>query len=557
MAFGRLSSIAKTFLALVGVTLALGVTACQREREAQVLPRSQIETRPNVLVFLVDALGPELGAYGDPAAVTPVIDGLAKDGVTFASAYAASGSDGAAWASLMTGMHPQTLGVVQDWTNGRGWPVAPQPEVKAFPELLRQAGYYTFRTGPFHEPLGGTSALWDLNLREAGETWPRTDIPQPFLGVVEISTLPEDAGAPTSKKRKGFFESVFEDKDDAPKPVAIDAAKISLPPYLSPTPALRGALATRYQRIAAIDAQIGETLKRLEASGALNNTIVIVTARTGPPWPRAERTLYDSGVRIPLIVRYPDRRQNGVVSRALFSGVDLAPSVLKLVGMEPMAWMQGRDRLSVTPAPAADFVFAIQNRVGSVFERSRAVRDGRFLFIRNESVDTRLLDLARRGAFYDAVAAQGGAPSLGPNQTHPRAEIELYDLRADPHQLKNLAADPGRLAEIQRLAAALGAFNAMTPDLSTATTQELRDRFRPAGQTPATAPPTVREVDGQIVMERLTPGSAILWRVGEKDSWKLYRAPIGVPEGGKLEVKATRYGFRDSVVQPFQAKVEK
>lgn len=554
MALSSRSSIFKTILTLAGVLATLAVAACTREREPQVLPRSQNETRPNVLLVVVDSLGPELGAYEDPVAVTPVTDGLARDGVVFANAYAASGADGSAWASLMTGMHPQTLGVVQDWTEGRGWPVAPNPEVRAFPELLRAAGYFTFRTGPYKEPLGGTTALWDVNLRDPGEDWPVTDIPQPFLGVLEFSTLPGDPGKPAEKKRKGLFESIFEGKDDEPKPATIDPAKIVVPSYLPDTPALRGAMAARYQRIAEIDRQIGEALKRLEASGALDNTIVIVTARTGPPWPRAERTLYDSGVHVPLIVRYPDRRRNGTVNAELFSGVDLAPSVLKLVGMEPMAWMQGEDRLSVTPARPAQYVYSIQNRVGSVFERARAVRDRRWLFIRNESPETRLLDLARRGAFYDAVVGQSGSAPLGPNQTNPRAEVELYDLRADPLQLRNLAADPGRTGDLQRMALALDAFNGVTPDLSTAATQELRDRFRPAGQVPVTAPPVVREEDGQIIMERLTPGSSILWRTNEKDPWKLYSAPIGVPEGGKIEVKSTRYGFIDSVTQPFEVK---
>lgn len=554
MALGLNSRIIQLALTVVALVATLFTAACQDRDEGVIVARSQNETRPNVLVFVVDALGPETGAYGDPAARTPVLDSLAKQGVTYTSAYAASGADGSAWAALLTGMYPQTLGVVQDWTGPRGWTVAPQPEVRAFPQLMRAAGYYTFRAGPGADPFGGTSALWDRNLREAGETWPKEDIPQPFLGVIELSSLPEDEAAKASKPKKGLIESVFGGREDEPRPVAIDPAKVTAPPYLPASPALRGALTSRHQRIAAIDARIGETLRRLDSGGALKNTIVIVTARTGPPWPRAERTVYDSGVRVPLIVRHPDGRGAGTVSRDLFSGIDLAPSILKLAGMQPMAWMQGRDRLSAQPDAPAAFVFSIQNRVGTVLERARAVRDGRFLFIRNETPETRLMDLARKGAFYDAVAGESGAPSLGPNQTNPRAEVELYDLRADPHQLRNLAGDPGRLAELQRLSAALAAFNAATPDLSTASTQELRDRFIPAGLTPAAAPPVVREDDGQIIMEALTPGSAILWREDEKDAWKLYRAPIGVPERGKLVARASRYGFRDSVELAFEAK---
>ena len=554
MAFRIADKILKIFLSLVLVGAIAATAACQRDREPQILARSQNETRPNVLIFVVDALGPEIAPYGDRTVPTPNIDRLAREGVTYTRAYAASGSHGAAWAAMVTGVHPQTLGVVQDWTDGRGWTVAPQPEVRAFPELMRQAGYNTFRVGPSADPFGGVGGLWDLNDRSFLAAWPDKDLRPPFLGVVEIPTLPPDESSVTKPREKGFFERIFEKEEPEPTPPAIQDAAIKVPPYLPDTPALRAALKARYQRIAAVDAQIGETLARLEKAGALKDTIIIFTARTGPPWPRAERTLYDSGVHVPLFVRYPDGRGKGTTSRVLFSGVDLAPSVLRLAGLQPMAWMHGRDRLSAKPETASQFVFSIQNRVGAVFERARAVRDGRYLFIRNESPETRLLDIARRGPFYDAIAGQGGAPSLGSNQTNPRAEIELYDLVADPHQLKNLAADAGRLSEVQRLATALAGFRAVTPDLSTATTQELRDRYRPAGNTPVTAPPALRLVRGRVVMEALTPGSSIQWREDEEAPWKLYRGPVTPPKNGKLEVRATRYGFQDSPVQAFDTE---
>lgn len=554
MTFGLDGKTFRNFLRVFGIFLVLGVSGCQRPHEPTVTARSQNETRPNVLIFVADALGPELGAYDDPASVTPNIDKLAAEGVTYANAYAASGSQGAAWGAVLTGMYPQTLGIIQDWNGQRGWNVAPMPEVKAFPELLRQAGYHTFRIGPKNDPFGGANALWDMDDRTVGVTWPETDIPQPFLGVIEISTLPQDDKDGPKARKKGFFESLFGKKETPIAPVVIDPARIVVPPYLPDTPAVRAALKARYQRIAAMDAQIGKTVERLRRTGALDDTIIMVMARTGAPWPRAERTLYDSGVRIPLIVRYPDGRGRGTTSRVLVSGVDIAPSVITLAHGRPMAWVQGRDRLSARPGPAAGFVYSIQNRVGPVIERSRAVRDSRYLFIRNEVPTTRLWDLARRGDLYDAVAGQGAEPTLGPNQTRPRAEVELYDLRADPAQVHNLAGDPAHLGDVQRLAAALEAFNAITPDLSYESTQMLRDRYQPAGQTPVTAPPVMRLVAGRVLIEALTPGSTIEWRRDERDGWKLYRGPVALPRNGRLEARTSRYGFGDSEPQVFDAR---
>jgi arylsulfatase A-like enzyme len=558
MTFGLSGKLFRRAFSILGVILMLGAAACQPKHAPTITPRAKTETRPNILIFVADALGPELGAYEDPAALTPNIDALAREGVTYASAYAASGSSGAAWAAMSTGLYPQTLGVIQDWTGQRGWNVAPQPEVRAFPELLRRAGYFSFRVGPKNDPFGGASAQWDLDIRTAGVTWPAVDIPQPFLGVVEMTTLPlDDEDAPKAKP-KGFFESLFAKKEKPVAPPVVDAARIVVPSYLPDTPAVRAALKARYQRIALLDRQVGEAVARLKATGAINHTIIIVTARTGPPWPRAERTLYDSGVRIPLIVRYPDGRAHGTVSRSLVSGVDLAPSIVTMAGLKPMAWVQGRDRLSQRPAPPASFVFSIQNRVGAVFERARSVRDGRYLLILNATPQTRLWELARRGDLYDAVQGQGGAaPSLGPNQTNPRAELELYDLRTDPAQTRNLAADAGHVSDVQRLRAALVAFNAVTPDLSFDSTRELRDRFQPGGQTPVTAAPILRLVNGKVVMEALTPGSTIEWRFDDNDRWKLYRGPVPLPKDGKLQAKSSRYGFGDSDPQLFDAKKKK
>ena len=555
MTFEYRGGIITSFLRVIGIVLVLAGAACQRAHEPTITARSQNETRPNVLIFIVDAMGPELGVYEDPAAHTPNIDAIAAKGVTYANAYATSGSTGAAYGSLLTGMYPQTLGIIQDWTGQRGWNVAPQPEVRAFPELLRRAGYHSFRVGPKNDPFGGSAALWDEDEREVGVTWLNHDIPQPFLGVVEITTLPQDDKDAPKAKKKNLWENLFSRKEKPRVPAAIDASKIVVPSYLPDTPAVRAALKARYQRIANLDAQIGETMARLQRSGALTNTIVIVTARTGAPLPRGERTLYDSGVRIPLIVRYPDGRGAGTVSHALISGADLAPSILMLTRQQPMAWVQGRDRLS--PAASrqpASYVFSIQNRVGSVFERSRAVRDGHYLLILNSAPTTRLWDLARRGDIYDAVAGRNGAPTLGPNQTVPRPEVELYDLRTDPAQVHNLAADAGHLADVQRLAAALAAFNAQTPDMSYDTTQNLKDRFQPGGQTPVTAGPVLRLAGGRVMMEAPTPGSTIEWRLKEGDNWTLYRAPVPLPRNGRLQAKASRYGFADSDIQMFDAK---
>jgi arylsulfatase A-like enzyme len=535
------------------IALTLALSACGRPKTAAVEPRAAGETRPNVLLIVVDHLGPEFSAYGDRTASTPNLDRLAREGVVFANAYAAAGSEDAESAALLTGVSPHAIGVVQEWTGAPGWTAAPPPEVKGFPELMRAAGWRTFHVGARPDPFGSPASLWEQDRREPGAVWPEQTVRQPFLGAVDLTTLPVD-GAKTQKKGfLGLFGAAHAESGTAVKPV--DAKALAVPGYLPDTPQVRAALKRRYEAIEQVDAQVGEILDRLAKAGLDKNTVVILTAKTGPALPRAERTLYDSGVRVPLIVRRPDGRGAGSVRRDLVSGVDLAPSVLKIAGLQPLAWMQGRERFEGVGEPAR-YVFSVQNRVDRTYERAFAVRDGRFLYIRNLSFEASLSALARRGDALDAVESARRGGRLTPAQamlfSDDRPEDELYDLHKDPHQLVNLAESDAYAADVERLSTALNAFAASAPDYSTWATGELRDLYRPAGETPAAAAPTGVLKDGRVVLETVTPGGAILWRTSDKDPWRLYTGPI--PAAETVQAKAARYGFAESAVVDLKFK---
>jgi arylsulfatase A-like enzyme len=532
-------------LALAGALLA---AACSQPKPTGVIqPRAAGETRPNVLVLVADHLGPQIGAYGDKAAVTPNIDRLAREGVTFTNAYGASGSEDAQTAALLTGAHPSTIGVVQEWTGAPEWTVAPPPEVKSFPELLRMAGWHTFHIGSRPDPFGSPASLWVEDVRTPGASWVEGAIGQPFLGVIDLAVEPA-AAAP---RKKGLLETLqfWKGKGGKPQASPIDAARIAVPAYLPDTPEVRAGLKAEYDRVHRLDARVGEILARLEKAGALKDTVVIFTAKTGPARPRAERTVYDAGARVPLIVRWPDGRAKGAVRRDLVSGVDLAPSILKLAGRQPLAWVQGRDRLS-PGAETARYVFTVQNRVDGAYERSFAVRDGRWLYVLNLALDTPLSAVSPSGALTEAVAKANAAGRLTPAQAQlfarERPEAELYDLQSDPEQLRNLARDPARSAEVARLAEALNLFAGAAPDYSVRSAQELADLFRPGGQTPMAMQPAGSLQGGRWVLSTITPGAAILWRAKADEPWRIYTGPISA--AGPLEAKAVRYGFRESPV---------
>jgi arylsulfatase A-like enzyme len=549
--------VVRTGFALVTL-LGLALAGCGKPAETRsgdIAARAAGETRPNILVIEVDHQGPELGAYGDAAAQTPNIDRLAREGVRFDAAYAASGGEDAETAALLTGMHPSTIGVVQEWTGAPGWKVAPPPEVKAYPELLRDAGYDAFHIGPRPDPFGSPPSVWSDDETAKTATWPSVRIRQPFVGVIDLSTLATAPGV----KPEGFWSRLAfwrTRREGNGLRVAL-ARPAPVPAYLPDTPRTRAEISAEYARVHRLDDEVGAILRRLERAGVLDHTIVLFTAKTGPARPRAERTVYDSGVHVPLIVRWPDGRGAGSARRDLISGIDLAPAILHMAGIAPRAWMQGQDHITGAGAPNT-FVFTVQNRVDGVYERVFAVRDGRYLYALNLAPYTPVLALARPGKLKDEVVAARKAGRLTRGQAEAfgdeRPEAELYDLKTDPDALNDLAADEAHAGDVARLAQVLNAFAAEAPDYSTWTARDLGDLFKPGGVTPVASAPKAIVLNHVVTLRSLTPGASILCRLHETEAWHPCDRPFvpvnATPQtaGFQLEAKAVRYGFRESPV---------
>jgi arylsulfatase A-like enzyme len=272
-------------------------------------------------------------------------------------------------------------------------------------------------------------------------------------------------------------------------------------------------------------------------------------------------------VRIPLIVHRADGKDAGLVRQDIVSQVDVAPSILTRAGLKPFAWMQGRERFTSSDNPER-YAFSVQGRVGAVFERAFAVRDGRYLYIHNLAFNTPVLALARQGPAliaFRAVARENRRverpgltvpAQLTPSQARvlspDRPEDEFYDLQKDPFQMTNLAEEDQYAGELQRLSDALNAFAASAPDYSTWDARDLQDLYRPGGVTPTTSVPTVTVRAGRRVLESATPGAVILWRPKDEPLWRIYTGPL--PATGEIEIKAARYGFNDSAAASFPAK---
>jgi arylsulfatase A-like enzyme len=408
---------------------------------------------PNVVVVIADDMAAEdCGAYGHPTIRTPNLDRLAREGLRFDRAILTCSSCSPSRASLLTGRYPHQTGAEQ-----LHWPL-PADQV-LFTKPLRAAGYWTAAAGKWH--LGADAKKQFDVVKEGGgpsgcENW-----------VPVLRDRPKD---------KPFFLwlAAFDPhrpygKDTIPEPHA--PADAVVPPYLPDTPAVRADLAAYYDEIARLDGFVGGVLDELDRQKVAENTVVIFLSDNGRPFPRCKTTVYDSGVRTPLLVRWPAAVKPGVCGR-LVSAVDLAPTVLALAGVKPGPTFVGTDfgPLLTDPTRAVrEYAFAERNW-HDYEARTRAVRSERFKLIRNDYRDlpnTPPADAVRSPSFAELVRLRDAGkltPPLGACFAKPLPREELYDLDADPHELKNLAADPGHAETLAKLRRALDDWAKETKD---------------------------------------------------------------------------------------------
>ena len=524
--------------------------------------------RPNIVWISNEDMSPHLGAYGDRTARTPVLDRLARESVRYTRAFTTAPVCAPSRAAIVTGMYQTSIGAQHMRTTEDRVPELPGPYlavppfyVKAFPEYLRAAGYYTTNRAKTDYQFGTPFTIWD----EVGRTahWRnRVDKDQPFFSVFNLEVTHESQIFPSSPARKG-------------KQLVTDATELEVPPYYPDTPVVREELARMYDNIADMDAQVGEILKQLQEDGLMENTIVFYWSDHGDGVPRAKRSLYDSGLRVPLMIRWPKALGSSVAAGSvrdeLVSFIDLAPTVLGLAGVEIPAHMQGRALLGRSAAPAPEFVFAARDRMDIEYDMMRSARDGRFLYIRNFSPELpyagHVIYRNQSAIMQEWLRLQAERKLTGPAtlwmRTSRPAE-ELYDTQADPHQVHDLSADPAHRATLARMRAAVAEWMTRSGDQGLINEAEMIQRMWPGGVQPETAQPYIvprrtpldparpasMTIDGptEFVIYVPTQGASVGYTTdaGATPAWRLYTGPILVNGPATLRAKAIRYGYKES-----------
>lgn len=394
-------------------------------------------TKPNILWIMLEDWSPDLSCYGTPLVHTPNIDKLAAEGIRYESAYTTSPVCSTSRSAMMTGFHQNYIGAHQHRTSDR----KPLPYgIKPIPNLLEEAGYYTVIMAG-----GKTDCNFTLSKQLfMGKNWKERKEGQPFYAQMTFAAT-----------HRSFVR-------DAQRP--IDADQVKLPPYYPDLPLVRRDWANGLETVQVVDRRVGALLQQLEDDGLADNTIVFLIGDHGRCHIRGKQFLYEAGVRVPLIVRWPKHIKPGSVSKELVSTLDICQTIVNIGGGKSAQELHG-EYLFGADLPKRKYVHFNRDKMDSTHDAMRAVRTDRHKLIHNlmpERAYCQLNEYKERGypvlALMNVLNMQG---KLDPVQARfmaaKKPEFELYDLEKDPHELNNLADDPAHaevktelLAEINR-----------------------------------------------------------------------------------------------------------
>ena len=531
----------------------------------QIQQYSQNQDRPNILILMAEDLSSRVGAFGDPVALTPSIDKLASEGVRYTNVFTTAGVCSPSRAAFITGVHQISMGGQHMRTANRpagGYRSVPSPEVKAFPELLRKSGYYTFNTTKldyqFSNAFSGSGpfTIWDAE--DDPELWRSREPGQPFFGLINLMETHE-TGLFTpigTRPHSGvhFMTQLMRAFGGLYSGDPVDPGSIEVPPYFPDTEVVRSDMARHYQNINGMDRLVGEILDKLEKDGLLESTIIIWTTDHGDCLPRGKRELYDSGLKVPMIIRwpagYPVSRNTSDFNNRLISFVDFAPTLLNIANAPIPDFLHGVDFLSDA---SRNYIYASRDRIDEVMDRQRAIRDGRFKYIRSWHPNQ---PGGHPLAFRDNLEIMRELWEMKEENLlteeqllwfQPPGEERLFDLENDPFELNDLSSDTSYNAVMEEMRRAMDNWLTEIGDWSDIPEDEMVDGFLDNGEQRLTPPPSIVLNNNMITLKSDTQGASVGFRVN-KGSWKLYTAPFEVPTNASIQAKAIRYGWKESEI---------
>jgi len=503
----------------------------------------------NILCLVCEDISPFIGCYGDPVAVTPNIDRLATEGVRFTNFCTSMGVSAPSRASLITGMYPSAIGANQMRNQGQKkfmpngivpYDVVLADGVKCYPEFLRASGYYCTNNAKTDYQFAPPLTAWDENGKNAH--WKNAPRDKPFFSIFNFEVTHESQ----IWKR-------------ANEPMTIDPNKVNVPPYYPDDAVVRKDIARMYSNITVMDSLVQEKIDELKQAGLLENTIIIFYSDNGGPLPRGKREVYNSGLQVPLIIRYPHKKNAGTIDDQLCSFVDIPASILSLAQLKAPQYMHGKSFLGKYKSLPREYIYGAKDRCDEAIDKIGTIRDKKYQYIRNYMPETsgyNDIKFRMEMPMMRDILAKKDAGLLNKNQMKwfmdPRPAEEFYDLKNDPHEMNNLISDSRYSVEIKRLRSS---YNQWIRDYNEnwfLTELEMRNFMIPDGIQKEVSMPVINKMEEMYEIRCNTQGSSIAYRINGKgdnsNNWLLYTSPISVKEGDIIEATACRIGYAQSII---------
>lgn len=524
----------------------------------------QISKKPlNVVWISCEDMGPVLSAYDNTAVHTPNIDRLANEGVKYTNAYATVGVCAPSRFSIITGMYPARLGAHNMRTgdhNNFKWPediklrkdkgvldksgknvpdyeVVPPAYVKPFPEYLRAKGYYCVNDNKCDYQFNAPFTAWDDVF--GGGSYKNAPEGRPFFYVKNYYTTHESR--------------IWLRKD---KPMTVAPSAVAVPDYYADIPIVREGIARKYSNIEALDKEVGVLLDQLEADGVMENSVIFFWSDHGGNLLRQKRAVGDSGLHVPLIIRYPNGYRAGETESRMVSLMDLGPTVLSLTGQKPPKYMDGKAFAGPFEEAPRDYIFGSADRFDESTDMQRSVLDGRYVYIKNFMPELPLIyrnryreqiPMNKHLIELDAEGKLEGDAAYIFMKTKPQEE--LYDLKNDPYEVHNLANDPAHAEKLKEMSTQLSQWQSAIQDRGFTPESEIIREFWPGMIQPVTADVKIQQQNNTIVLSCATEGASIGYQLSDaigSDYWQLYSKPLLLQPQEKISTRAIRIGYKAS-----------
>ena len=518
---------------------------------------------PNIIWLTIEDTSPNLGAYGDTFAHTPNIDAFSKKALRYNLAWSTSPVCSPARTAIITGMYPATLG----GHNHRSEVGLPR-DIKLYPELLKEQGFYVTNNSKEEYnvvPADGDREVWHDSSSEA-HYFNRPDKDMPFFAVYNSM----DSHGSMIRNRTDL---PFHNPDD-----------VSIPPFHPDTPVFRRDWAQYYHSISVVDDWFGRKLDQIRDDGLMDNTIIFFYSDHGGGMPTYKTFANNRGLQVPMLVYVPEKyhhlvpedyRAGGFTNRPV-EFVDLAPTLLSLIGVEPPDWMQGKAFMGHFEEEPREYVFGSSGRSDEQIDMVRSVRDERYLYIRNYMMHVRHGYFSEYFYTFESTNEWRDlyyAGELSPPQIRfweSKSPEELYDLKADPHEIHNLVDSPHHQDILDRLRAAHRQQMLQTRDVQFLPESEMHRRakntttpiWKVQNEVEATSIYEMAQDPKRYPMERIFAMAELaadynlqslpMLEIGlnDKDPAVRYWAAMGIRARGKRAFDATVESVRASLEDP-------